>query len=57
MLGAALGTATSYILSVAMSIRWFCRETGIRPAEVLFVDAVDLDLYKRILRTKVLRAR
>jgi O-antigen/teichoic acid export membrane protein len=56
MMGAAIGTATSYVLSQIINIYWFCRESGIKPVNVLFIDGTDVDLYKRMIQGKLSRA-
>ena len=56
MMGAAIGTATSYVLSQIININYFCRESGIKPVNVLLIDGTDVDLYKRMIQGKLSRA-
>lgn len=55
MLGAAIATATAYVVGQTVAIAAFCRETGLHPARVLLVNGADLAFYRRAvlsLRTR-----
>jgi O-antigen/teichoic acid export membrane protein len=56
MMGAAIGTAASYVLSQVINVYWFCRDSGIKPVNVLFIDGTDVELYKRMIQGKLSRA-
>jgi len=53
MLGAAAASSIAYAISQTVAIAYFCKVSGIRASQVLFVDRRDLALYGRIARRAV----
>ncbi len=55
MLGAAIATSAAYLAGQIASVVLFCRETGLHPGRVLFIDGGDIAFYRRAflrLRTR-----
>lgn len=49
ILGAAIGTASSYIFGQAISIWYFCRDTGAKYSTVLLLNQEDLHFYRNVV--------
>jgi Na+-driven multidrug efflux pump len=55
MLGAAVASTVAYIVSQAIAVYLFCRDSGVSPAAALFIDAQDFAFYGRLVRRLTLR--
>lgn len=57
ILGAAIGTASSYIFAQALGVWYFCHDTGETPPSVLFLRRDDVLFYREIMRGGLRRVK